>query len=58
MVCNKVGGASSNYNSLHLLFTALHEVRQVVFLGNISSRVNLHRDSPEIYILPSTNYKH
>ena len=43
VVHNEVGGASSDYHSLHLLFTALHEVRQVVLLGNIAAGIDLPR---------------
>ena len=36
VVCDEVGGESSNHHSLHLLSTGLHQVTQVVLLGNIA----------------------
>ena len=42
MVCDEMGGGSSNHHPLHLLFTVLHTVRQVVLRRNITAWVNLH----------------
>ena len=42
VVCDEVGGGSANHHSLHLVSTGLNQVRQVVLLGNITSRVDLH----------------